>query len=211
MVMIMVMNDPLPPPLCNVNRPSHSEIQLFQNLTMKIHGQGHVCGQSSRSHLTFKIQRSRLWSSSNPLVTFEAWINQSINQSNPVLLKERVRIPRTRRAGGAAMLWRRLPLDGVGSCRLFFTDDLHDNLSWVPASDKPHTFKSCFTHSSQVFFGRPGPFLPGTGLDLTLFISPLERMTCPNHLSRRSRTRMARSVMREEWGEIFYVWATSWP
>ena len=114
-------------------------------------------------------------------------------QSNPVLLKERVRIPRTRRAGGAAMLWRRLPLDGVGSCRLFFTDDLHDNLSWVPASDKPHTFKSCFTHSSQVFFGRPGPFLPGTGLDLTLFISPLERMTCPNHLSRRSRTRMARS------------------
>ena len=117
----------------------------------------------------------------------------SINQSNPVLLKERVRIPRTRRAGGTAMLWGRLPLDGVGSCRLFFTDDLHDNLSWVPASDKPHTFKSCFTHSSQVFFGRPGPFLPGTGLDLTLFISPLERMTCPNHLSRRSRTRMAKS------------------
>ena len=118
---------------------------------------------------------------------------QSINQSNPVLLKERVRIPRTRRARGAAMLWGRLPLDGVGSCRLFFTDDLHDNLSWVLASDKPHTFKSCFTHSSQVFFGRPGPFLPGTGLDLSLFISPLERMTCPNHLSRRSRTKMARS------------------
>ena len=121
------------------------------------------------------------------------FFNQSINQLNPVLLKERVRIPRTRRAGGAAMLWGRLPLDGIGSCWLFFTDDLHDNLSWVPASDKPHTFKSCFTHSSQVFFGRPGPFLPGTGLDLTLFISPLERMTCPNHLSQRSRTRMARS------------------
>ena len=51
----------------------HSEIQLFQNLTMKIHGQGHVWGQRSRSRLTFKIQRSRLWSSSNPLVTFEAW------------------------------------------------------------------------------------------------------------------------------------------
>ena len=33
--MVMVMNDLLPPPLCNVNRPSHSEIQLFQNLTMK--------------------------------------------------------------------------------------------------------------------------------------------------------------------------------
>ena len=73
MVMIMVMNDLLPPPLCNVNRPSHSEIQLFQNLTMKIHGQGHVCGQRSRSRFTFKIQSSRLWSSSNPLVTFEAW------------------------------------------------------------------------------------------------------------------------------------------
>ena len=73
MVMVMVMNDLLPPPLCNVNRPSHSEIQQFQNLTMKIHGQIHVCGQRSRSHLTFKIQRSRLWSRSNPLVTFEAW------------------------------------------------------------------------------------------------------------------------------------------
>ena len=66
---------------------------------------------------------------------------QSINQSNPVLLKERVRIPRTCRAGGAAMLWGALPLEGVGSCRLFFTDDLHDTLSWVPASDKPHTFQ----------------------------------------------------------------------
>ena len=77
MVMVMVMNDLLPPPLCNVNWPSHSEIQLFKNLAMKIHGQGHVCGQRSRSHLTFKIQRSRLWSRANPLVTFEAW--RSIN------------------------------------------------------------------------------------------------------------------------------------
>ena len=49
------------PPLCNVNLPSHSEIQLFQNLTKKIHGQGHVCGQRSRSRLTFKIQGSRLY------------------------------------------------------------------------------------------------------------------------------------------------------
>ena len=71
--MVMVMNDLLWPLLCNVNRPSHSVIQLFQNLTMKIHGQGHVCGQRSRSCLTFKIQRSRLWLRSNPLVTFEAW------------------------------------------------------------------------------------------------------------------------------------------
>ena len=124
---------------------------------------------------------------------FLSTINQSINQSNPVLLKERVCIPRTCRAGGAAMLWGALPLEGVGSCRLFLTDDLHDTLSWVPASDKPHTFKSCFTHSSQVFLGCPEPFLSGPGLDVTLFISPLERMTCPNHLSRRSRTRLARS------------------
>ena len=63
----------LPPPLCNVNRPSHSDIQLFQNLTMKIHGEGHVCGQRSRSHLTFNIQRSRSQSRSNPLSTVEAW------------------------------------------------------------------------------------------------------------------------------------------
>ena len=73
MVKVMVMNDLLPHPLCNVDRPSHSEIQLFQNLTMKIHGQGHVCGQRSRSRLTFKFQISRWWSRSNPLVTFEAW------------------------------------------------------------------------------------------------------------------------------------------
>ena len=72
MVMVMVMNDLLPPPLCNVNRPSHSEIKLFQNLTMKIHGQGHVCGQRWRSRLTFKIQRSRSWPRSNLMITFEA-------------------------------------------------------------------------------------------------------------------------------------------
>ena len=121
--------------------------------------------------------------------TCSYYINQSIKSS---FVKGAGAHPQNAPARGAAMLWGRLPLDGVGSCRLFFTDDLHDNLSWVPASDKPHTFKSCFTHSSQVFFGRPGPFLPGTGLDLTLFISSLERKTCPNHLSRRSLTRMAR-------------------
>ena len=93
------------------------------------------------------------WTTLVPEKPFRCWVcEKSINQSNPVLLKERVRIPRTRRAGGAALLWRRLPLDGVGSSRLFFTDDLHDNLSWVPASDKPHTFKSCFTHSSEMIY-----------------------------------------------------------
>ena len=68
MVMVMVMNDLLPPPLHNVNRPSHSEIQLFQNLTMKIHGQGHVCGQRTRSRWTFKIQWSWSWSHLRPEV-----------------------------------------------------------------------------------------------------------------------------------------------
>ena len=58
---------PTATPFVQCQSASHSEIQLFQNLTMKIHGQGHVCGQRSRSHLTFKIQRSRLWSRSNPL------------------------------------------------------------------------------------------------------------------------------------------------
>ena len=84
MVMIMVMNDPLPPPLCNVNRPSHSEIQLFQHLTMKIHGQGHVCGQSSRSHLTFKIQRSHLRPGFQSIcLLFVSW------QSDPFWLRYR--------------------------------------------------------------------------------------------------------------------------
>ena len=170
----------------NINLPPRSQLRLESLLLLYVLGY-FLLGLLGR-------QQARWWFA--PIeshIYVHVKTNQSINQSNPVLLKKRVRIPRTRRAGGAAMLWGRLPLDGVGSCRLFFTDDLHDNLSRVPASDKPHTFKSCFTHSSQVFFGRPGPFLPGTGLDLTLFISPLERMTCPNHLSRRSRTRMARS------------------
>ena len=72
--MVVVMCDLRPPPLCSVNRPSHSEIQLFQNLTMKIHGQGHVCGQRSRSHLTFKFkgqgygQGQTHWSHLRPVV-----------------------------------------------------------------------------------------------------------------------------------------------
>ena len=49
MVTVMIMNDLLPPPLFNVNRPSHSEITA-------IHGQGHVCGQRSRSHLRHWVQ-----------------------------------------------------------------------------------------------------------------------------------------------------------
>ena len=50
---------------------------FFQNLTMKILGQGHACGQRSRSHLTFEIQRSRSWPMPNPLVTLRPGV-QSI-------------------------------------------------------------------------------------------------------------------------------------
>ena len=46
------------PLMCNVNRPSHSEIQLFQNLTMKIHGQDHVRGQKVK--VTFDLQNSKV-------------------------------------------------------------------------------------------------------------------------------------------------------
>ena len=72
MVIVMVMNDLLPPPWCNVNRPSHSEIQLFQNLTMvkvmcvvkgqgpvwpsKFKGQGYGQGQTHWSHLRPAVQ-----------------------------------------------------------------------------------------------------------------------------------------------------------
>ena len=72
MVTFIVMNDLLAPLLFKVNRPSHFEIQLSQNLTMKILGQCHAYGQRSRSHSTLEIQRSRSWPRSNPLVTFEA-------------------------------------------------------------------------------------------------------------------------------------------
>ena len=44
-------------PLCSMPiRPPIPKIQLFQNLTTKIHGRGHVCGQKWRLHLTSKIQ-----------------------------------------------------------------------------------------------------------------------------------------------------------
>ena len=36
--------------------PPIPEIQLLQNLIVKSHDQGHVCGQRSRPHLTLKIQ-----------------------------------------------------------------------------------------------------------------------------------------------------------
>ena len=69
MVTVMVMNDLPPTPLLTVNHSSHSETQLFQNLILKILGQCNAYGQ--RSHLTWKIQRSRSLPRSNPLVTFE--------------------------------------------------------------------------------------------------------------------------------------------
>ena len=44
-------------PFGNVNRPSHSEIQLFQNLTMKIHGQGRVW---SKVKVMFDLENSKV-------------------------------------------------------------------------------------------------------------------------------------------------------
>ena len=38
-----------------------------------------MCGERWRSRLTFKIQRSRLWSRSNPLVTSEAWSSSDMS------------------------------------------------------------------------------------------------------------------------------------
>ena len=46
----MVMNVWLTSLLPNVNQPFHPKIWLFWHLILKIHGQGHACGQSSRSH-----------------------------------------------------------------------------------------------------------------------------------------------------------------
>ena len=61
MVMIMVMNDLKPPPLCNVNQPSHSEIQLFQNLTMVkvicvVKSQGHIWPSKFKGQGYGKVQ-----------------------------------------------------------------------------------------------------------------------------------------------------------
>ena len=75
MVMVMVMNHLLPPPLCNVNRPSHSGIRLFKIWPWKsmvkvmclVKGQGHVWpskfkgqgygeGQTHWSHLRPGVQ-----------------------------------------------------------------------------------------------------------------------------------------------------------
>ena len=48
---------PTATPLCNVNRPSNSEIQLFQTLTIKIHGQGPVW---SKVKVTINLQNSKV-------------------------------------------------------------------------------------------------------------------------------------------------------
>ena len=67
MVMVVVMNDLLPPPLFNVNRPFHSETHLFMVKAMcVVKGQGQM------------LQRSRSCSRSTPLVTFEAWSSLDI-------------------------------------------------------------------------------------------------------------------------------------
>ena len=117
MVKVMVMNDLLPHPLCNVNRPSHSEIQLFDhenpwsrscvwskvkvtfdlqiskvNIMVKVKPIGLIWGLEFNRYVCFSFRgnrttfgwdieysifdlensRSRSWSRSNLMVTFEA-------------------------------------------------------------------------------------------------------------------------------------------
>ena len=72
MVMVMVMNDLLPPPFVQCQ----SALAFWKTAISKFDHENpwsRSCVWSkSRSRLTFKIQRSRLWSRSNPLFTFEA-------------------------------------------------------------------------------------------------------------------------------------------
>ena len=67
MVMVMVMNDLLPPPLCNINRPSHSEIQLFfffkiwpwksmAKIMYVVKGQGHVWPSKFKGQVMVKVK-----------------------------------------------------------------------------------------------------------------------------------------------------------
>jgi len=113
-------------------------------------------------------------------------IYQSINQSKPVFLfiLERVRIPRTGRAGGLAVLKGALLLR-VGSSRQFLTEDLHASLSRVNSSVKRQASRSSFTHSAQVFLARAGPIFPETFLFLTVYyLEVFFTLTSPSVLLR---------------------------
>ena len=113
---------------------------------------------------------------------------KSIKSSFYILL-ERVRIPRI----GRALLKEALPQSGVGSSRLFFTEDLQPTLSWASLGLSLKASRSSLTHSDHVFLGLPWPLLPSICIDRTLLISPEERSTCPNHRSLRLRMSMVRS------------------
>ena len=112
MVMVMVMNDLLPPPLCNVNRPSHSEISYFKIWPWKsmvkvmcvVKGQGHVWpstfkgqgygqDQTHWSHLRPGVQLICLlfiswqsdhfgWDIGNSIFDLENWRSRSWPRSN---------------------------------------------------------------------------------------------------------------------------------
>ena len=58
MVMVMVMNDLLPPPLCNVNRPSHSEIQLYEKFDHE--NPWSMSCVWSKVKVTFDLQNSKV-------------------------------------------------------------------------------------------------------------------------------------------------------
>ena len=87
---------------------------------------------------------------------------------------------------GRALLKVAFPQGGLGSSRLFFTEDLQPTLSWAS--------RSSLTHSGHIFMGLPWPlFIPTICIDWTQLISTEERSTCPNHRSLRLRMSMVRS------------------
>ena len=73
MVMVMSMNDLLPPPLCNINRPSQSEIQLFKRFDHENPWSRSCVWSKVKVAFDLQNSKSRLWSKLNPLVTFVAW------------------------------------------------------------------------------------------------------------------------------------------
>ena len=134
-------------------------------------------------------------------------IKQSINQIHYYLYWSRMRTPWV----GRTILREALQLCGVGSSRLFFTNDLHPALSWASQGLSLKAPRSPLTHSDHVFLGLPGPLLPAMDIDLTLLISPEDRLTCPNHLSLPLLTRMTRTIKSKLLVELLIIRFISGP
>ena len=104
-------------PWCHMASLGHNEL----NFSMRLMDTSHRSPERVRYEVFIMDLQSDLWFTFlDYMYAILCHIWPQSNQSNPVLLKERVRIPRTRRAGGAAMLWGALPLD-VRRGRLLLT------------------------------------------------------------------------------------------